>query len=616
MKGITARRRASRLKALSASSLIAFCAMLQPALADGGDDEIIVSATRTPQRAAEVGASVTVIEAPEIELRQYESVSDVLRDTAGVSIARNTSFGGVSSVRIRGAASGQSLVMIDGIVVNDPSAPSGGFDFANLDVVDIERIEILRGPQSILYGADAIGGVVSIITKRAEQGVEASGFMEGGSLGLARGAATIAAAGDSLDGRLTFSGTRTDGISRAAIGTEKDGFRSIATSFSGGAQLSPEWRAQIIARYGDSRAEIDGYAPPTYAFDDTDETQDTEELALAGRLTQQGERLYQSFTVAYNDITRTYRNAGVFQSNAQGERISADYFARYEFSKRFSTLVGVEAERSAATVSGVDDAMKNVSVFALAEAKPFDGLSLSAGVRHDEFDEFDGATTGRVTAAFEASPSTIIRASWGQGFRAPSIFQLNYNLYGGPGNPDIKPERSNAFDASLEQSITDSFTAKVTLFHQNIRNQIDFDYPSGGYVNIARTRSRGVEVEASWRPAEAISARLQYTFVDAIDRSTDLQLLRQPKHSGGLFVDISPIDRLSLGASLIVNGEERDSGGDNDAWARVDVRASYGLTDALEIYGRVENAGDKTYQDVAGYAEPGRTAFGGVRLRL
>jgi vitamin B12 transporter len=580
------------------------------------DDEIVVSATRSPLPVSEVGASVTVIEAPEIELRQYESVADILRDAPGVSVARNSAFGGVASARLRGAASGQSLVVIDGIVVNDPSAPSGGFNFANLDVVDIARIEILRGPQSILYGSDAIGGVISITTKRAEDGIAASGFAEGGSNGFARGAATISGAGASLDGRLTVSGLRTDGISRAASGSEADGFRSIVASFAGGAEFTPALRAEIFARYGDAHAEIDGFPPPFFTLADTLETEDTEEYAVAGRLLHQSARLTQSLTLSFNNIMRENRDSGVFLFGADGKRSSAEYFARFEFSDRFAALAGAEGEITEVSVSGVDDDANAGSVFALVEVKPFEGFALSGGVRRDEFDEFDGATTGRVTAAWQAGPATIIRASWGQGFRAPSLFQLNFNLFGGPPNPVLEPERSDAFDASIEQDLADGLTAKVTLFHQKVRDQIDFDFATGGFINIDRTRSRGVEVEASWAPVAYVSISGNYSYIDAIDRASGLQLLRQPKHGGAVFVDVEASDRLKLGASLIANGREIDVGADNDSWARLDLRAAYALNDALEIYGRIENATDSDYQDVAGYAEPGRSVFAGVRVRI
>lgn len=203
---------------LIVSGSLSSVANAQPSAFDPLSDEIVVSATRIPTSLSEVGSTVTVISAKDIIDSQYSFVSEALRDTAGVAIARNGGPGGATAARIRGAASGQTLVMIDGIIVNDPSAPQGGFNFANLDVADIERIEVLHGPQSLLYGADAIGGVIVITTKKDRSATSA--YLEGGSRGTIRGGATALLRDDRAYGRLTISGSRTDGVSRASIGTE------------------------------------------------------------------------------------------------------------------------------------------------------------------------------------------------------------------------------------------------------------------------------------------------------------------------------------------------------------------------------------------------------------
>ena len=575
-------------------------------------DEIVVSATRRPTPSAEVGSTVSVLTAEDIALRQYSFAADALRDTPGVTIARNSAFGGVASARIRGAASGQTLVVIDGIVMNDPTAPQGGFSFAYLDVVDIERIEVLRGPQSILYGADAIGGVISIVTKRGETGTNA--FLEGGSFGTARGGATLARGGDAGFARLTVSGVTTDGISRAAVGDEDDGFRSIAASFAGGLTLNDHHSAELIGRFADARAEIDGFPAPRFTLADTLETEDTRDYAVSGRWLQSYARFDGALTASYNVIER--ENRGGFASFAEGERFSTDYLADYALSDRLSIIAGGEFERINADVSGIDESASNGAVFALLDARPVEGLSFSGGVRRDEFSDFDGATTARVAAAWEIDAATILRASWGQGFRAPSLFELNFVPFGGEANPDLDPERSNGFDVSVERRFdgaAQDLTLRTTFFHQQIKDQIGFD---DGYFNINRVRLRGLEVEADWRLGDLLSASLNYSLIDAVDRDTDVQLRRQPKHSGTAVVTLTPTPAFSLSSSVIVNGDERDLPTSNDAFVRLDLRAAYAVSQALEVYGRVENATDADYQDISGYGEPGVAAFGGVRVRL
>ena len=609
---------------LACSSLVAVAAAA-PAAAnqrasneEAGRDEIIVSATRTLKPANEVGSSVSVLLAADIAARQYSFAADALRDAPGVSIARNTSFGGVASARIRGAGSGQTLVVVDGIVMNDPAAPQGGFNFANLDVADIERIEILRGPQSILYGADAIGGVISITTKRG--GAPISAFLEGGSFGTARGGATFAQEGGAGFTRLTVSGIHTDGISRAETGAEKDGFRSVAASFTGGLNFSPRYSAELIARFGDAHADLDGFLPPSFSsFGDTEQTEDTRDYAVAGRFLQDFNGFEGALTASFNSINRENRNGDIQTFAADGDRFSADYLADIRLTEQLSLIGGAEIEQVSVDVSGVDESALNGAVFAMADARLAPGLSLSAGVRRDEFSDFEGATTARIAAAWSLAENTIVRASWGQGFRAPTLFELNFEQFGTIPNPDLRPERANGFDVGIERRFggeRQNLTLRGTFFHQRVKDQIDFDRAESGYFNIDRTRSRGVELEADWRASDLISASANYSLVDAVDKDTGAQLLRQPKHSGTAVITLTPSDAFSFSTSVIVNGRENDSPTDNDAFVRLDLRAAYAFSEQLEIYGRIENATDADYQDISGYAEPGISAFGGIRISL
>lgn len=580
-------------------------------------DELIVSATRTPNRFDEVGSSVSVILAEDIAARQYAFTADALRDAPGVTIARNGAFGGVASARIRGASSGQTLVVIDGIVVNDPAAPSGGFNFANLDVVDIDRIEILRGPQSILYGADAIGGVISITTKR--DGAALQGFFEGGSFSTFRGGATLSAGDDDAFGRVTVSGIRTNGVSRAAIGTEDDGFRSIATSFKGGLALNDNWRAELIGRYGDAHAEIDGFPPPLFSLNDTQETEDTTDYAVAVRLLQDYADFGGALTVSYNAIERRNLDGAVETFTADGERLSADYLASLHITDNARLIGGAEIEQTSVVVSGIDESAENGAVFGLIELSPTPRLTLSAGGRHDEFSNFDGATTARAAAAWRASDGLVFRGSWGQGFRAPTLFELNFSQFGVMPNPDLQPERANGFDVGVEKTFageTQSLTLRTTFFHTRVKDQIDFDFAGNGFFNIDETRLRGVETEALWRVNDWFSAQLVYNLIDAIDRNTGAQLLRQPKHSGTGVLTLTPVENLTLATTITVNGEENDFPTSNNSFVRLDLRAAYAFSESLELYGRIENATDADYQDVSGFGEPGVASFVGLRARL
>lgn len=577
------------------------------------EDEVVVSALRTPTDRSDIGSSVSVISAEDIIKRQYVFAADALRDAAGVSIARNGPAGGAASARIRGASSGQTLVVIDGVVANDASAPQGGFNFANVDAATIERIEILRGPQSLLYGADAIGGVISITTRR--NGTD--GFIEGGSFGTARaGLAAGFDKGNGAFGRLSLSGITTDGVSRAGSGNEKDGYRAGTATLAAGAPLAEHWRAEIALRANHARAEIDGFPPPAFTLGDTEEIERTKDYLASGRLIQSFDRFDGALALAYNAIDRKNTDNGVETFSGEGGRLTADYVGAYTFSERLRLVAGAEAERTSAEASGVDETAKAAAVFAAIEAKPVEAVTLSVGGRRDEFSNFEGATTARAAAVWRASESWRLRASWGEGFRAPSLFELNYDQFGIVPNPDLRPERAAGFDFGVERLFGERGRLGVTAFRTRVKDQIDYDFAGAGYYNIVETRARGVEVEGEIDLTPRLSATAAYTFTDAVNMATDAQLLRQPKHKGTAIISYAPTDSLSLAATLTVNGRENDTPAPNDGFVRLDLRAAYALTEKLELYGRMENATDTDYQDVSGYGESGLAAYGGVRVRL
>ncbi len=597
-----------------------------PALAEGGlggGPEIVVSATRFARPAAETGSSVTVIDAEALAARQYAFVADALRDAAGVLIARNGSGGGFAGARVRGSSNGQVLVLIDGVAVNDPAAPQGGFNFATLDLVDIERIEILRGPQSLLYGADAIGGVISITTAGAG-GAPLSAFLEGGSLGTARGGASATIGDEGAFLRTTVSGIRTGGVSRAGGGTERDGYRSLAGSLRAGAALTDRWRVEGTARFSDSHADIDGFPPPFFSLADTLETEDTQDYSLSGVLRHVGDRgadgVNGALTLAYSAIDRRNEDQGVETFAADGDRLGADYLVSAPLGPHLRLVGGAEAEQTSVTVSGVDERASSGAVFGLLEAEIVNRLIISAGGRRDEFSNFNGATTARVAGAWSGFDGWVLRASWGEGFRAPTLFELNFDQFGIVPNPNLRPERSTGVDAGVERSFGGSadprLTARATFFRSRVRDQIDFDFLGNGYFNIDAARARGVEVEIDWRPAKALGASLAYTLTDAVDLGTGAALLRVPRHKATAVVSWAPVAALTLSASVIVNGREADFPAPNDAFARVDLRAAWRVSGEIEIYGRVENATDADYQDVSGYGEPGASAYAGVRIGL
>ncbi|MFZ5616410.1 MAG: TonB-dependent receptor plug domain-containing protein [Pseudomonadota bacterium] len=580
--------------------------------------EVIYSYGRRERAAEDVGSAASVISADDIDANQFAFVADALKLAPGVSIARNGGAGGLASARIRGSSSGQTLVVIDGVVVNDPSAPQGGFNFANLDVADIDRIEVLRGPQSIIYGADAIGGVIAIRTKRS--GPSLSAYAEGGSRGTARSGATWFGERGEAFARATISGATSDGLSRASSGTEADGYRTLAASLTAGTEIGNGAALTLFARGSDSRAEIDGFPPPFFLLGDTEETEDATDYSFSARLTHggfdrtSGDGVSGALSASYSGVDRANADLGIETFAATGDRLSADYVLAAPLSPFMTIEAGGEAERTQAKVSGVDESATAGAVFALLEASLGERLTLSAGARRDEFSNFDGATTTRVAAAWTIGERTRVHASWGEGFRAPTLFELNFDQFGAVPNPDLRPERASGFDIGIDRDAGPLHFA-ATFFRQRVRDQIDFDFAGAGYFNIDRVKSKGAELEIGAQLGTRASAHVVYSFIDAEDALTGAAVLRTPRHSGTIALAFAPTDRFSLSASAIFNGREADFPAPNDSFTRLDLRAAYSLSDAIELYARVENATDTDYEDVSGYQEPGASAFAGVRVR-
>ena len=583
-------------------------------------DTIVVEGSRLNQTEAEIGTSVSVITDEEIEKLGFDFALDAVAAAPGVTINQNGSFGGTASVRIRGASSGQTLVLIDGVPVGDPSATDGSFNFAYLDTENIARIEVLKGPQSTLWGSDAIGGVVSITSKRPEEGFGGSLFGEYGSYNTLRGGASIGNANDMGDFRIAATGITSDGISKAdeANGnTEEDGYDSSTISARGGLNLPNRIRLDGTLLWNDSEMEYDSYAGGAQgSVGDGDER--TESDSLSGNLSLKvplfDDRFENLLMVGYSDITRENFTNGTQSYYAEGDRALYRYQGTFTIDDRNKLAFG--AEREETTANDQDSSIDGL--FALYEYKPVEKLTLTGGVRVDDHDKFGSETTGRVAAAFAASDQVILRASWGQGFKAPSIFQSTYICtFCGLTEPNanLKPETSEAFDIGIDWTSPDGRAqASITYFDQDTENMIDFSY-TAGYDNIALVKSKGVELYGAYQFTNWLAVSANYAHIDAEDGNGN-ELSRLPEHSGDVTLSLDPDGPFSGAILVRYNGDEANTDGTTlDGWTRVDLTGSYDLTDNVELFGRVENLFDEHYQQILGYGTPGLSGSVGLRLR-
>ena len=583
-------------------------------------DTIIVNGSRLDQTMTEIGSSVSVITRDDLEELGVDFALDAIATAPGVTVNQNGAFGGNASVRIRGASNDQTLVLIDGVPVNDPTGTGGGYNFAYLDTDTIERIEVLKGPQSTLWGSDAIGGVVSITTKRPTEGLSGTVFGEYGSFNTLRGGASISNANEIGDFRLAATGLTTDGISKAdeANGnSEDDGYDSQTVSAKGGLNLPASVRLETSLMWSDAESEYDSYAFGAQgSVADGDEVTNSE--TLSGNITLKAPlfdgRLENLVQIGYADIERENTSNGVQSYFTEGDRVLFRYQGTFAINDTNTLAFGTEREETSANEqeSSID------SLFALYEFKPVDSLTLTGGIRVDDHETFGSETTGRVAAAWTATDQLTFKASWGQGFKAPSIFQSTYicTFCGltAP-NTNLKAETSEAYDIGVQwQSADERIVLGATLFDQETENMIDFSY-TAGYDNIALVDSQGVELTGAYAINNWLGIAASYTFIDSEDGNGNA-LARLPESTGNISASFDPDGPFSGAVLVRYNGEEANTDGSKlDSWTRVDLTGSYDLNDTVEIYGRIENLLDEEYQQILGYGTPGLSGSVGVRLR-
>lgn len=595
-----------------------FLVPLQVAAADDNIENIVVEATRLQQSRYEVGSSVHVIQGRDIEAAGYDFVVDALAAAPGVTINQNGTFGGNATVRIRGASSDQTLVLIDGVVVNDASTPGGGFNFARLDPDSIARIEILSGPQSTLWGSDAIGGVVSIVTKQPTDGFQGSAFLEYGSQASARGGVSISGGNERGDFRLAVSSTDSDGISKADEdngNSEEDGYEATTLSARGGLNLPGESTLEVSLIQTSAEAEFDSFSFGSQGnVGDGDELSETEELSGQISLTLPAfeGNLLNTLSVGYSEIDRDNLSNGAPSFSAEGDRQIYRYHGQYRINDSHKLAFGAERED---TEAGDNDTRID-SFYGLYEVKPFQDLTLTVGIRSDDIESGNTETTHRAAVAYQVNNELTLRGSWGEGFKAPSLFQNTFFCCGAVAPNPLQAEESEAYDIGLDwRSASGATTASLTYFDQDTKNQIDFSFAVGGYENIARVESQGVELSVKHELTDAITVDLSYAYIDAEDGDGN-PLVRIPDNTADLLVSYQVNEKLSLSALIRYNDEELDSNGTVDNWTRGDLAGQYQLTENWMLFARVENVTDTEYQQILGYGTPDRSYSLGLRTRF
>lgn len=589
------------------------------------DSDLIVTASGVEQDAGTTGQAVTVIDRDTIEQRQTVAISDLLATTPGVTVTRNGGLGTVTSVRIRGAEGDQTLTLIDGVRVNDPSSPGGGFDFANLLSSSVERIEVLRGPNSVPWGSQAIGGIVNIVTQRPSEGLQARGNVEYGDMDTLFASGGISGSSGIVAASLTGGYLRTDGISAFADGTERDGYRQYGASGRIEVAFAPNLRLDLRGYWADSRTDLDGFPAPAFAFADTREYSTAQELyGYAGLHADFLDGRFNN-TLAFQiaDINRDNfdRDAGpeaLFLARGRSERYT--YKGDLRLIDQVRVVLGAEHETTR-FFDGSDRFSRGVtSGWGELILTPVDGLTVTGALRHDDDEAFGGHTTLGANAAYTLPTGTTLRASYAEGFKAPTLYQLYAPFYG---TASLDPETARSWDAGVEQKLAgDALVASATYFNRRTRNQIDFDPVTFTYSNIARTEAQGVEVGLVLRPVERFTVSASYSHIDSENRSAGFvgnDLARRPEDAVSMSADYRFPFGLSLGATVLAVGDSFNDAANAtrlDGYAITGIRAELPLREGVSLYGRVENLFDQGYRTVADYGTIGRAVYGGIRVKL
>lgn len=569
------------------------------------DDSIVVTASPAEEPRVEAPAAISVVGRDEIEARQVNTVSDLLREVPGLAVAQSGSPGHATSLFTRGTESNHTLVLWNGVPLNEPFF--GGYDWAFLPSDDVERVEVVRGPFSALYGSGALGGVVQVLAPAADS---TTVRLEGGDRGYARGALASGHGFGPL--HLELSGN----LRRGQGELPNDRFDGDAQDAHVDWAIDPSTTLGLLLRRSSATIGIpldNGVPSPRERQSFTDH-----QVALPLHGTARGAS-YEAL-LSENRTELGFRNPddpfGFTASDTETRTRRARASGTFDLGPALRAALGADWSRdrvSNSSTFGVnleDQARRSSGVFGQLHAS-LERLALDAGVRRDDDQFFGGHTSPRLGAVLEIPGGTRLRASYGEAFRAPSFSEL---FFPGSGNPGLRPETTRAAELGVEWQ-GERLSLRATGFENRLRDLIDFDPRTFTSVNVGRALTRGAEAEIGWRTG-TVTLRANGTYLDAEDLESGRQLLRRPHASGNLLAQWRPPD-WTLAATLRAVGPRRDYPDVRlPGYGVLDLAATWRRSALLQPYARIENALDRRYDEVAGYPAPRRRVAGGVALRF
>ncbi len=639
------------------ASAAALCNPLPAAAQQPGPDfpETIVTATRIPTPAERVPAAVTVLTRTDIEERGYQTLAEALRAVPGMRLVQQGGPGQPASAFLRGANSNLVLVLLDGVPVNDPSEPNGAFNFGNDLLFDIERIEVVRGPASSLYGSGAIGGVVNLVTRRAAPGRAVQGYGEvaGGTERTLRGGLGVMGEVGAVDYLFSANGLQTRGFDitppRLAGDTgERDGLRAAAGTARVGVRLDAGTRVEALLRWRENDSDFDNVPrddPNMEANDRRWYGQLRGETALLGGAWTTGLR------AAVTQDRRIYTNRPDPQSAANtrdtydGERLTLDWGNRLrlpsagpltESALAFGATFNedrVESGFGTGAFRTLTDARaQSGAIHAGWQARLLERLDLSFGLRHDEAEDFDGFTSWRAGAVYALPElASRLRVAAGTAFRAPTLYQRFGRSATFRGNPDLKAEDSFGWEIGVDTDIAgfgrpDLATFSATWFESRIDNLINFNRNFSSLENIQRAEIEGAELGLTLRLASWLDLQGSWTITDAINADTERRLARRPANAYAFSARIAPLPGLVIVPELVAASRQVDfvypsagqpgfgRTGDSPGGEVWNLTVTYAATEQVTVFAEGRNLGNSRYEPANGFVTPGRSLLVGTRF--
>ena len=613
-------------------------------------ETMVITANRTETSEKEAGSSITVVTGEEIKNRQVLTVADALRLVPGLDVVNSGGLGRQANVYTRGASSGQTLVLIDMVEMNDPSDPNGAFDFANLMADNIERIEVLRGGESALYGSDAIGGVINIITKKGKGGSKLSLSGEGGSYNTFKTVGTASGQIHNVNYALSTSETQSHGFSAADSqwgNSERDPYRNTTVDGRVGWDVTKDLDFGASVRYNNSKTGLDTFPyqdfitgqwvpgpPPTQhpdgPVDALGYNQTASEVFTRGfsHLKLFDSFWEQTFAVAYSNTNRQYSyptGPSYLNSLYIGSKIKGDWQNVLHLTSKNDLMVGVENEEdqldSQSGGIGSNYSYNTQGYYLTDRFTLFDRLFTTASVRYTDNSRSGSLATWSITEALLFDEIGMkLKGNYGTGFKVPTLFEIYAPTYG---NPNLMAETSNNWDIGFEQGL---FEKKIqfgaTYFNNRFNNLIQSDPVTFVSENISTATAQGAETFIQLQPLEALTLRANYTYDYTRNLDTNTQLIYRPQNKVNFDANYQVTPKANINLVVIAVGEK--PGVSNTypytnnpvipGYAIANIAGSYTLTKNVKLFSRIDNLFNKHYQEAYGYGTSGLAGYGGITI--